>query len=202
MKRPVIVLGAGGHARVLLETLRQLQVPVIGVTDLHPDEVDRARIGVPVLGEDTQISKHKPLEIYLVNGVGSTGDASVRKALFEDLKKKGYTYMSVIHPSAVNAKDAQIAEGAQIMAGAVVQTGSRIGENAIVNTRASVDHDCWVGAHAHIAPGAVLCGDVEVGEGAHIGAGAVVVQGISVPQRTLVKALTLVKAGVEGARER
>jgi len=82
------------------------------------------------------------------------------------------------------------------MAGAVVQAGCRIGENVIVNTRASIDHDCDIEAHAHVAPGAVLSGCVHVGERAHIGAGATVIQGLTIGAGAIVGAGAVVVDGI------
>ncbi len=74
------------------------------------------------------------------------------------------------------------------MAGAVLQTGCRMGENVIINTRASVDHDCIIACHTHVSPGAVLCGNVQVGQGSHIGAGATVIQGVRIACNGMVAA--------------
>ena len=94
----------------------------------------------------------------------------------------------ISHVSAAIASDATLGDGAQVMAGAVIQPAARIGRNVLVNTRAVVEHDCVVGDHAHVAPGAVLCGGVSIGESAHIGAGAVILgasaweRGLSLPR--------------------
>ena len=191
--KPVIVLGAGGHARVLLDALRQLKVEVIGATDIAPAQVDDGKLGVPLLGTDDKVKDFQPGEIELVNGLGTTGVSPHREDLFRRFKQLGFSFRSVIHPSAVIAENVVLHEGVQIMAGAVLQTGSVIEENVIVNTRASVDHDAHVEAHSHVAPGAILCGDVSVGRGCHIGAGAVLVQGAKVKAQVLVKAGSLVK---------
>ncbi len=90
------------------------------------------------------------------------------------------SFETVIHPSAVIAPEVHIDDGVQVMAGAIVQPGSWLGENVIINTGARVDHDCTIDAHAHVAPGVTLSGNVHVGNGAHIGAGATVIQGIKV----------------------
>jgi UDP-perosamine 4-acetyltransferase len=85
-----------------------------------------------------------------------------------------------------------LGEGVQIMAGTVVQPGSKIGDNTILNTRSSVDHDCEIGAHVHIAPGVTLSGGVRVHDDAHIGAGAVLIQGVEVGASSLVAAGSVV----------
>lgn len=193
MRASVIVLGGGGHARVLLDILALRSVKILGVTDLHPEKVDRVKINAPILGNDDVILNYRPDEIFLVNGLGQIKVDGKRRELFETFKGKGYKFLTLIHPSAVIAKDAEIGEGAQIMAGAVIQTGCCIGANAIINTRASVDHDCDIGAHVHLAPGVILSGEVTIGSNSHLGPGAVVIQGIRVGAECFVKAKSLVK---------
>ncbi|MBI3315523.1 MAG: acetyltransferase [Candidatus Omnitrophica bacterium] len=184
--RPVVLIGAGGHAKVLVDALRLLKINVVGAADLH---LGIQGFSVPLIGKDEDvIKKYKPGEIYLVNGVAGTRVSPLRQRVYERFKKRKFKFLSVIHPSAVIAKDVKIGEGAQVMAGAVIQTGSLIGENSIINTRASVDHDCHVGAHVHIAPGAILCGGVRVGDGCHVGAGAILIQNARIREKQFIKA--------------
>lgn len=183
---PVIVLGAGGHATVLIDALRLQGTQVLGVTAPSADFSEL--LGHPVLGDDAAIARYTPAECELVLGVGSVSQSSVRRSIFERFKSQGYRFAAVVHPSTVIAGDVALGEGVQIMAGAVVQSGSRIGANTIVNTHASVDHDCRIGAHCHVAPGVVLSGDVSVGEQSHLGTGAVAIQGVRVGTHCLVGA--------------
>lgn len=186
--RPVIVLGAGGHAKVVIATLQAEGVEIVGVTDPDANTHGKSILGVTVLGGDKLAMKRKQGDIALVNGVGSTWPSPKRRQIFERFKQAGYGFRAVVHPSAVVGPEVDIGEGAQIMAGAVVQPGCRIGADAIVNTRASIDHDCVIGAHAHVAPGAVLGGGVTIGDGAHVGAGSTVIQNVSVGAGALVAA--------------
>ena len=105
-----------------------------------------------------------------------------------DLKILGYDFSTVIHPSAVVTSDVILGEGSQGMSGEVIQPGSHIGCNTIINTRASVDHDCIIGDHVHISPGVTLSGGVDIGAGSHIGTGATLIQGISIGCGCLVAA--------------
>lgn len=198
MKLPVIVLGAGGHARVALDVLKLMKEKAVGVTDADQARVSRERMAVPVLGNDDAVTGFKPDEVLLVNGLGSIEVSSKRAEIFNRFKKLGYRFLTLIHPSAVVAEDVQIGEGAQVMAGVVIQTGSKIGENTIINTRASVDHDCSIGSHVHIAPGVVLSGGVSIGDGCHLGPCAVVIQGISIAPRSFVRAQLLVYRNIKG----
>jgi len=189
---PVIVIGGGGHGRVVIEALRRAGVAVTGVIDPAQGVTAALPEGVPWLGGDEALASYPPDGYRLVNGVGSIGDVS-RRRVFEKMKAAGYSFAQVAHPAATIAlAGISLGEGCQIMAGAVVQPGTRIGANAIINTHAAVDHDCIIGDHAHIAPGAVLCGDVVVGEETHVGASAVVIQGRRIGTACLIGAGAIV----------
>jgi sugar O-acyltransferase (sialic acid O-acetyltransferase NeuD family) len=183
---PVIVVGGGGHAKVLIDALLLLRRRVLGFTDLNEDR--RAILGIPRLGDDDLIMGHCPEEVVLVNGIGSIASPVKRRAMFERLKAKGYLFEEVVHPSAVVSSDVVREEGIQIMAGAVVQTGCRLRANCIINTGAMVDHDCLVGRHAHVAPGAVISGGVTLSDGVHVGTGATLIQGVGVGEDSVIGA--------------
>jgi UDP-perosamine 4-acetyltransferase len=187
-ERPVIVLGAGGHAKVVIDTLQAAGANILGAVDSDPATHGTSILGVSVLGADDVVLEHTPDAVALVNGVGSTAPSSRRKDLYQRFKDAGYVYAPLTHPSAVIGGDVEIAEGCQIMAGVVIQPGCRIGVNAIINTRASVDHDCVIGGHVHIAPGVVLGGGITIGVGSHIGAGSSVIQNIHIGENVRVAA--------------
>ena len=182
----VVILGGGGHAGVVLDVLRLQGFDVIGFLDQDKTKADLD--GIPRIGGDEPvILADFPLaEVKLVNGFGSIGDNRLRKSRFLGWKKLGYEFLPIHHPSANIAKNTALGEGAQIMAGAVIQPGSTILENAVVNTAAVVDHGCCIGRHAHVATGAVLSGDVHVGDDAHVGAGAIVLQGVQIGEGSIV----------------
>jgi UDP-perosamine 4-acetyltransferase len=188
MSLPVILLGAGGHAKVLIEALLQSGKAITGIVDPDPKLTDTKILGVPVLGGDDVVNEFPPSQVHLVNGLGSVGLPVKRQQLFERFKGTGYNFATVVHPSAVVASDVVLGEGAQVMAGVVIQPGCRIGINSIINTRASVDHDCIIDNHVHISPGVTLSGGVAVGVCSHIGTGATVIQGISISNGCLVAA--------------
>ena len=192
---PLIVVGGGGHGRVVLEALRSAGREVRGVVDRDPGVAALLPKGVPWLGDDTALAAFPPGQYALVNGVGGIGD-SKRRGIFEKLREQGYAFAPVRHESAVIAHGVELGEGSQVMAGAVVQPGVRLGANTIVNTRAAIDHDCLTGDHCHVAPGAVLCGGVVVGEDTHIGAGAVIIQSVRIGRGTMIGAGAIIRRDV------
>ncbi|WP_130472068.1 acetyltransferase [Candidatus Magnetaquicoccus inordinatus] len=185
-----ILLGCGGHGRVLLSTLQGLgwMERVVGVVDPDPQSIVQHGCPAPLLGDDGYLSRLSVRSVLLLNGLGSVSSTEKRRLLFLKLQEQGYGFASLIHPAAWLAESVVQAEGVQVMAAAVIQNGCQLSANVLINSRAVVEHECIVQAHAHVATGAILCGNVEVGEGAHIGAGATVIQGIRIGARACIGA--------------
>ncbi len=183
-----MIIGAGGHAKVLVAALRGTGREIIGLVDTDPSIHGAKVLDANVVGDDTAVFGHASDDVELVNGVGFTSRSSSRQQVFLRFTADGYSFAGVIHPSSVVETEVSMGEGVQIQAGAIVQPGSRLGANCIINTGARVDHDCNVGDHAHIGPGAILCGDCQIGTGSLIGAGAVVLPGRKIGAGVLVGA--------------
>jgi len=198
MNLPVLIVGGGGHAKVLIEALRLQSIKILGIIDADATKIGADVSGIRVIGDDEAISGYKTSDIFLVNGIGSVHIPKMKIDVFEKFKAKGFTFSTIIHPSAVVASDVALGEGSQIMAGVVIQPGCTIGADTIVNTRASIDHDCQIGDHVHIAPGVTLSGGVRVGDGSHIGTGATVIQGVTIGRNSLVGAGSVVVNDISG----
>jgi len=193
---PVILLGAGGHAKVLLETLQFEGRNVLGL--VTPDlEKGSKHLGLDVLGDDDHLQQYEPAEIDLVNGIGSMSFQKLRWKVSNKVRSWGFRFSKVIHPSAVVSKDATLEEGVQIMAGCVIQPGCTIGKDTIINTGSTIDHDCVIGEKTHIAPGSTLSGGVRVGELVHIGTGSSIIQNVEVGEGVVVAAGTVLYQNVE-----
>lgn len=180
MGKPLLIVGAGGHAAVVLDAALTGGHPVLGLVDVNPARHGTRVLDLPVLGDDDLVLSHGTEEILLMNGIGSTDSTDLRSTVFKRFSEKGYRFATIVHPRAIVADSATLEDGTIVMAGAVVQPRCRIGADVIINTGAQVDHDGIIGAHCHIAPGAVLSGSVTVGEGAHVGTGAMVIQGVTI----------------------
>lgn len=186
----VVGLGAGGHAKVVIEILRSHKsYALMGLLDTKPELRGKSVLGVPILGDDDLIPvlKRDGVCRFFV-GLGSTGDDRRRQRLFELALQHGMKPVDAVHPQAIISPSAELGEGVTIMAGAVINACTRLGENVIVNTGAIVEHDCVIGDHVHIATGAQLASTVRVGTGAHIGAGATVRQCITIGEGAIVGA--------------
>lgn len=162
--RDVIVIGAGGHCKVVIATLIAAGHRVSGIVDDEHDGGGEV-LGVPILGRPAE---HLPSpELAAVIAIGANAQ---RRRVADGFP--GQAWLSVVHPRAVVHDSVRIEAGSVVFAGAVIQPDAAIGAHAIINTAASVDHDCRIGDFAHIAPGAHLCGRVTVGEGTLLGVGA------------------------------
>lgn len=189
--RPLcVVLGGGGHARMVIEALRaEGRARVWGILDEDRAQWGAVLDGVPIRGGDDLLQEavRRGVRRFVI-GLGSVGDSEPRRRLYALASGRGLAALTVCHPSAIVSPSATLAPGAVLLPAAVVNSGAVIGHNVIVNTGAIVEHDCRVGDHAHIATGARLAGAVTVGAGAHVGAGAVVRQGIVIGERAVIGA--------------
>jgi UDP-perosamine 4-acetyltransferase len=193
---PVIVLGAGGHAAVVIGSLTRLGRRILGLADQDPARKGSYRLGVEVCGDDAWVLSHSPDEVELALGIASVGRTAIRQKIFQRFDALGFRFATLVDPTSIVGAQVSMADGVQVMAGAVLQPSSVLGRNVIVNTRAVVEHDCRLEDHCHVAPGAVVCGGVTIGVGAHVGAGAVVIQGIHIGSNAVVGAGAVVIADV------
>jgi len=172
----LVVIGAGGHAKVVVELARSCGFDVVGCLDA--DDTPRLLVGAPVIGKDEIASS------LLSDGVRFSalgiGNNRVRERLGGELEALGFTLPALISPDAVMSPSAQVERGVIVMPGAVLNAECRIGPFGIVNTSASVDHDCRLGIAVHVAPGSRLAGSVVVGDRAMIGVGSAVAPGVSI----------------------
>ncbi|MCD6063863.1 MAG: acetyltransferase [Flavipsychrobacter sp.] len=178
----MIVFGASGHGKVIIELLEINDISDITVWDDadKPDiwnyPVEKPSLDQP--GSDTSM-------------VIAIGNNSTRKAVANKYAQQ-VSFFTPVHPAAVISHRVTIGKGTVVMAGVTINTDTTIGEHCIINTSASIDHDCRLDDFVHISPNATLCGDVTVGEGTHIGAGSVVIQGIRIGRWTTIGAGTVV----------
>lgn len=193
----IVLVGGGGHAKVVIDAIKSTgKFSIYGITDsLLPKGT--SVLDVKVIGRDTELPKvFKKGVKYAFISVGSIGDCTVRKRIADNLEKIGFRLPVIVHPKAVVAEDVKLGGGTFVAAGAVINPGTKIGKNAIINTSSSIDHDCEIGDFVHIAPGVTLSGGVKIKDGAHIGTGASIIQKITVGEKVLVKAGDVIKRDV------
>ncbi|NGM20450.1 hypothetical protein G3576_10530 [Roseomonas stagni] len=193
----IIVIGAGGHARPVVETLLLTGHRIAGLVD---DDTSRAPVlGHAIIGGLDQLPR---LRAAGIDGAAiAIGHNATRLALGDRLRGLGYTLPILAHPTAVISPHASIAEGAQILARAVVGPEARIGRLCLINTGAIIDHECTVDEGAHIAPGAILCGQVRIGARSLVGAGSTTIAGRHIgPDATIAAGAAVTTDVAAGAR--
>lgn len=175
----VLVVGAGGHGRVVADLVRALGHDVVGYAD-----ADEAKLGQPVDAAGGSVVLTQDALVACVEGGAAwpvpvdaialgVGDNGARARVLALLARGALP--PLVHPTAWVSASAHLGRGAVVLPGAVVHTQAEVGAGAIVNTRAVVEHDCRVGTAAHLSPGAILCGGVTVGDRSWVAAGAVVI---------------------------
>ena len=184
--QPLLILGAGGHAAVLVDILFSCDRKLSGIVSPEMDSYRQIFDGIKHYSSDDDVLLFTKDSVRLVNGVGSLPNNDLRTQLYQQFEMKGYQFETVIAPSAIVSDYAEVGEGVQVMQGAIINAGAKIGNNTIVNTGAIVEHDCHIGAHNHIAPGVVLSGQVVTADHVHIGTGANIKQCISIGEHAVI----------------
>lgn len=197
MSDPIVVFGAGGHARVVIDAcMMHGRFEPLACLSKEPGS---AVLGVPVHEEP---QAEQLLRQGIRYAVVAIGENRIRQRVAAHAEALGFELVTIVSPAASVSRHAQLGRGVVVMAGAVIQAGASIGALAIVNTGATIDHDCMVGEAVHVAPGSTVCGSVRIGDRTWIGAGAVVIEGISIAADVFVGAGATVVAdiGTPGVR--
>lgn len=194
---PLIVFGAGGHARVVIDACRSqgMYAPVACLGESKHGSV----LGVPVRSEHDAAQMLRDGTRHAIVAIGHNG---TRERVARQAVALGFELATVVSAQAYVSPDASIGAGSVVMAGAVVQPGARVGGLAIINTGATIDHDCTLDEAVHVAPGATLCGTVAVGSRVWIGAGATVIENTAIERDAFVCAGAVVVRGVPEAGSR
>lgn len=182
------MLGAGGHATVVIDVLRQLNYDVIGLVSPKKCASNPAFKTLKVFTDDDDVLAFAKQEVVLANGIGSLPGDITRVNVHEKFKVLGYKFLTFVAPGAYVSPFAKLSEGVQVMPGSIVNTNAVVGFGTIINCGAIIEHDCLIGAHNHVAPGSTLSGDVCTGNFVHIGTGASVIQGIRIDDHAVVGA--------------
>lgn len=191
MSKPLLIVGAGGHGRVVAEAARLSGLKIAGFIDNEANRLPSELDSIQVLGDDSLLPTLDSSKYSFTVGVGMPHISDLRATIFSKMLKLGFTSESIFHPSAVISPSAEIRAGTQILANAVVQAGAKIGPGVIVNTSAVIEHDCNIAEFCHIAPCAVVLSGASVGASSLIGANATVLPGSKVPPNYLVRAAEL-----------
>lgn len=173
----MFLYGASGHAKVIIDILKANGMEIEGLLDDNPDVTEL--MGYKVLHGVNDVSSL----------IISIGNNRIRKMIAQRLETR---FEKAVHPSAIMSPSAKVGDGTVVMQGAIVQACAEIGKHCIVNTGASVDHECVLEDYVHVSPHSTLCGNVHVGEGSWIGAGTTVIPGVKIGKWSVIGAGSVV----------
>jgi len=187
MKEKIVVIGGGGHAKVIISILKKLNnYEIVGYTDI---ESKGEILGISYLGNDDRLNSiYSDGVINAVIGLGQIKSAALRRKLADRCKSIGFYFPAIVSTNTIINEEVSIGSGTVVMDGVIINSGSSIGEFSIVNTNASIDHDCSIGDFTHIAPGVTLSGDVNIGNDVLIGTGSNIIQQIIISDNTIISA--------------
>ena len=180
MKRCVLI-GGGGHARVVSESMNATEMLIEAIADPAASQLDWPVDGVTFATEDDDLAELRSAGItHFVVAFGAIEDMRRRREVFDLAVDSGFEPLSVLHPSAVLSPSAAVGPGTFLAPQAVVNARARVGSNCVINTSAVVEHDSVLGNDVHIAPGAIILGGARISDLVLVGASAVVLEGRSV----------------------
>lgn len=180
MSGELVVVGAGGHAKVVVATARAAGWRVVAIADDARGRWGQQLLGVAIAGPTARVLQDPAAQVVL-----AIGDNAARRRLAAGARCR---FATLVHPSAVVDATVALGAGSVVFAGVVIQPDAAIGGHAIVNTGASIDHDCVLGEAVHVAPGTRLAGNVTLGDEVFLGIGTVVIPGVAIGARTVVGA--------------
>lgn len=192
---PLVVIGGGEHARVVIEAARTQPArwQVEGFADPQPCPETQQRLGVAWLGDDAAV-RARPGERRYVLGVGAVGVSDLRQAIAA--RYAGARFAAIVHERAWVSPTAHVEDGAVVFAGAVIQSGARIAAHAVVGSGTIVEHDVELGAFVQTGPGVVIGGGARIGEGSYLGLGACVRDHVAIGARVMVAMGAVVTSAV------
>lgn len=190
--KDIVILGAGGHGKVILDACLSSDRTVKGFLDMdvHAD----GPFGYPILGPDDLLQDRAFRES--VDVIVGSGLPKIHRKITHAAAELGASFATIAHASAILSQEAELSPGCFVNAGVVINAGTVIGDHCIINTRASIDHDCQLSSFVNVAPGVVMAGGVTCGNGVFIGAGAVICPQVTLGENVVVAAGAVVTTDI------
>ena len=191
MKKPIILIGGGGHCKSVIDVIEQEGIfKIAGIVDLN-EKIGDTILNYPVIADDNELIELTKKYKYFHITLGFIKTPARRNQILEILKRNKAELPVILSPIAYVSEHAIICAGTIIMHNAQINANAEIGENCIINSKALIEHDAIVGDNCHISTGAIINGGVTVGNECFVGTGAVVVQGAKIPDGSFIKANSL-----------
>jgi UDP-perosamine 4-acetyltransferase len=182
----LVIFGAGGHGKVILDILKRNNIEITGFLDDDKSKANTEFQNYPILGDLQYCGSEESILGDKFQGIVAIGDNKEREKVLTKLLNFGMVPYNAFHPKATIADDVTFGKGNAVMAGVIINPGSKIGNNVIINTACSIDHDNILEDHVQVCPGSHLAGEVTVKKYAFIGTGAIVNPGIKIGFNSII----------------
>lgn len=194
MKKPLILVGGGGHCKSVIEAAVEAGYKIAGILEI-PSLLGTAVLDYKVTGTDDDIAKLAADHDFVIT-VGSISDCSLRHILADRIENAGGCLATVIAPTATVSRYASVAQGCVVLHHATINAGASIGRNCIINTGAIIEHECSIGDFTHVSTAAVVNGDCHIGKNCLIGSNSVVINCTSIIDNTVIGAGAVVVSSI------
>lgn len=194
MPKQIVIFGAGGHAKVVIDTIEMIDCYEIAfLVDADPVRIGTTHMGYKVYSEQTGFAA---AQTGITHAFVAIGNNESRTRVAYRALESGFVVPTVVNTTAVISDTVTLGIGTIVMPRAVINADAMVGSNVIINTGAIIEHDCRICKNAHIGPGTTLCGGVKVGQDAFIGAGAIILPGVKVGGGSVIAAGAVVLSDV------
>ena len=191
MKRRIVLIGAGGHAKSCINLIERLnEFKIIGLTD---SKKRGYLLNYKILGDDTVLEQKKFRNINLCLSFGSIFNINLRKKIFQKLKNKGFNFPILVSKESSISKFSEIGSGTMIMGNTFVNAGASIGENCIINNNSLIEHDVKIGNNSQISTSVTVNGSCKIGSNCFIGSGTIIRNNIKIKNNSFIKMASIIK---------
>jgi len=186
MKKKIILIGAGGHAKSCIDVIEsEGKFKIVGLID-NLKKIGTKISGYEVMGKDKELEKFKNLANYAFITIGQIKSPNLREKSFNTLKKYGFKIPYICSPKSIISKHSKITEGVIVHHGAIINSGTEIGRNCIINTNSLIEHDCKIGEFSHISTSVVINGDAVIGKRTFVGSGSIIKNSIKIRGNSII----------------
>jgi sugar O-acyltransferase (sialic acid O-acetyltransferase NeuD family) len=193
MKKKIIIIGAGGHAKSIIDVIEKTKkFKILFLIDKYEGNINSYK----VLRSNKNILHYKKYTKNIVIGIGQIKEYKIRKKIFDKFKKNGYNFPIIKSPMAYISRQAIISEGTIVMHQALINANAKIGKNCIINTKALIEHDVEVGDNCHVSTNVILNGSCKINKNTFIGSGSIIFNNVNVSSGKVIPAGSIIKRGV------
>tara|TARA_E500000178_G_scaffold354439_1_gene423402 strand:+ start:1371 stop:1949 length:579 start_codon:yes stop_codon:yes gene_type:complete len=189
----IVLIGGGGHCKSVIDVVEQeAKFKIAGIVD-KPEFLNFKILGYPIIGNDLDLPSLAKEYKYALITVGQILSPLLRIKLYNLAIKAGFTFPTIMSPSAYVSKHSKVGKGTIIMHDTLVNANTTIEDNCIINSKVLIEHDCLISDHCHISTNAIINGGVKIGSKCFIGSNVTTKDNIIIKENSFIKAGSIVK---------